>query len=73
MTPDVNTAEINLPTTIPAYVVSNADTSYTIVLNARVSWERRFEAYTHELRHMEPGDYERNSARLIEFYSHGLK
>lgn len=69
-TPDVNTIELNLPTSISAYVVSNPDFSYTIVLNSCLSWERRLQAYKHEMEHIENGDYERKSADLIEMYAH---
>lgn len=69
-TADVNTVEMNLPTSISAYVMANADTSYTIVLNARLTRERRMQAYQHELKHIEDGDYERKSADLIELYAH---
>lgn len=71
-TPDVNTIELNLPTSISAYVVSNADLSYTIVLNSCLSWERRLQAYKHEMEHIENGDYERKSADLIEMYAHDI-
>ena len=71
-TPDVNTIELNLPTSISAYVVSNADLSYTIVLNSCLSWERRRQAYKHEMEHIENGDYERKSADLIEMYAHDI-
>lgn len=71
-TPDVNTIELNLPTSISAYVVSNADLSYTIVLNSCLSWERRRQAYKHEMEHIENGDYERKSVDLIEMYAHDI-
>lgn len=41
-----------------------------IVLNARLTRERRIQAYRHELYHIEHGDYEQYSADLIEFYAH---
>lgn len=72
MTLDVNTIEISLPTTISAYVVSNPDSSFTIVLNSRMTFERRMQSYRHELQHLQNGDYERNSADLVEFHAHGL-
>lgn len=72
-TPDVNTIEAELPTTIPAYIISNPDATYTIILNSRVSWERRLQAYRHEMKHIVNGDYERSSADLIELRAHGLK
>ena len=48
--PDVNTIELNLPTSIAAFVTANPDMTFTIVLNARMTWERRMQAYQHELK-----------------------
>lgn len=72
MTPDVNVVEANLPTTISAYVVANADASYTIILNARMSHERKKASYLHEIEHIQNGDYEKESADLIEIHAHKL-
>ena len=72
MMPDVNTIETNLPTSISAYVIANPDASYTIVLNARMTWERRLKTYEHELHHIKNGDYERESADLVEMYAHSI-
>ncbi|MGL5436312.1 MAG: ImmA/IrrE family metallo-endopeptidase [Lachnospiraceae bacterium] len=72
MIPDVNTIQVDMPTTIAAYVVSNSDCSYTIVLNARMSFERKREAYLHEIGHINNGDYEKNCADSIEIYAHKL-
>jgi len=68
---DVNVREINLPTTISAYVASNPDATYTIFLNSRLTWERRMQAYQHELEHIKNGDYERRSSDMIEMHAHG--
>ena len=73
MTPDVNVIEADLPVSISAYVVPNADMTFTIVLNSRMAWERRVEAYKHELQHIQNGDYQKSSADMIEFYAHELK
>mgnify|MGYP006866776361 CR=1 FL=1 len=73
MTPDVNTIEAALPTTIPAYVVANPDDTFTIVLNSRMTFERRMQSYWHELKHIQNGDYERHSADFLELRAHGLK
>ena len=71
MTPDVNTLELNLPVTIAGYTVSNADNTYTVVLNSRLTFERRIQAYTHELQHILHGDYDRMvDVGILEFYSH---
>lgn len=71
-TPDVNTIETNLPTSISAYVVSNPDASYTIILNSRLTWERRMKAYLHEMDHIKNGDYERQSVDFIEMFAHNI-
>lgn len=71
MTLDVNTLEVNLPTTIAGYTVSNPDTTYTIILNSRLTFERRMQAYNHELHHISNGDYDRKiDADILEFYAH---
>ena len=56
MTPDVNTLEYDLPVAIAGYTISNADNSYTVVLNARLTFERRMQAYQHEMEHILTGD-----------------
>lgn len=68
---DVNVREIDLPTTISAYVTSNPDATYTIFLNAKLTRERRMQAYLHEVEHIKNGDYERKSADMIELHAHG--
>lgn len=70
MTPDVNIIEVDLPTTISAYVVSNCDCSFTIVLNAKMSFEHKRISYLHELAHIEQGDYDKDSADLVEIHAH---
>ncbi len=74
MTPDVNTILVNLPNTISAYTVYNLDMSYTIVLNARLNYERQLLAYHHEMKHIENGDYDKQcSVDLIECYAHACR
>lgn len=71
MTPDVNTLEYDLPVSIAGYTISNADSSYTIVLNARLTFERRMQAYQHEMRHILTGDYDRKvDADVLELHSY---
>ena len=71
MIPDVNTLEYDLPVSIAGYTISNADSSYTIVLNARLTFERRMQAYQHEMRHILTGDYDRKvDADVLELHSH---
>lgn len=71
MTQDVNTVLVDMPCSIAAYTVANADMSYTVVLNSRLNYERQLLAYHHEMKHIENGDYDKRcSADLIEFYAH---
>lgn len=71
MIQDVNTILADMPCSISAYTVVNADMSYTVVLNSRLNYERQLLAYHHELKHIENGDYDKRcSADLIEFYAH---
>lgn len=71
MTPDIHCRLLDMPTTIPAFVISNADCSYTIVLNSRLSHEQHLKSYAHEMQHIENGDYEKKcSADLIELWTH---
>lgn len=73
MTPDVNCYMADIPTSIPAFVMSNSDGSYTIMLNARHTHERHLISYHHEMKHIENGDYEKRCVDLIEVYAHELK
>lgn len=68
---DVNTIFSDMPGTIAAYTISNADMSYTIVLNSRLNHERQLEAYYHEINHIKNGDYDKKySTDFIECYAH---
>ena len=72
MTVDVNTVEYNLPVRIAGYMVSNPDNTYTVILNARLTFERRMQAYLHEMQHICNGDFDRTTdADILELYSHG--
>lgn len=69
---DVNVVLMDMPTNLTSLVRANADDTYTIILNARMSYETRMKAYKHELQHIQNGDCEKRcSADLIEFYAHG--
>lgn len=73
MTQDINVLLADMPGTIGAYTVFNADMSYTIVLNARLNHERQLLAYHHEMKHIENGDYEKKChVDLIECYAHAV-
>lgn len=71
MIQDVNVILVDMPPRISAYTIRNIDFSYTIVLNARLSYEKQLDSYHHELNHIENGDCDRKgSADVIEFYAH---
>jgi hypothetical protein len=71
VTPDVNVIFVDMPVSIPGFVKANSDTTYTIILNARHTQERRLVAYQHEMEHIINGDYDKKcDADIIEFYAH---
>jgi Zn-dependent peptidase ImmA (M78 family) len=68
---DIYVNYADLPCTIGAFVVSNNDDTYTIILNSRLSRERNKESYIHELGHIRNGDYEKKcSVDIIEIAAH---
>lgn len=67
---NIRTVLADMPTTISAYTIL-ADDYYTVIINSRLTKERQIKAYTHELRHIQNGDFDRMcSVGLIEFYTH---
>ena len=73
MTPDVNCVMAELPSTMKAYTIPHRDGTYTILLNSRHTYEQHLISYHHEMKHITNGDYERNSADMIELHARGLK
>lgn len=43
---------------------------YTILINARLSYEGQQRAYKHALRHIQRGDFERFNVQMIEAEAH---
>ena len=61
----------NMPTTIKAYTVLNADDTYTIVINARLSSEQQRLSCYHEMQHINNNDYDKKiDIGLLEIYAH---
>lgn len=54
---NINVQIIDFGNSIPATVTINDDGSFSIFLNARLSYERRLEAYWHEMRHIQNQDF----------------
>ena len=51
-------------------VIKNNDDSYTILLNARLSYERQLECYRHALLHIINEDFEKDISDEIEYIAH---
>lgn len=51
-------------------VTKNEDDSYTIFLNARLSYEKQLEAYAHAIRHIKNGDFDKEDVGAIEMEAH---
>lgn len=67
---DANVIYADLPASIKAYTVSCPDDTYTIVLNSRHSHEQLLISYSHELKHIENGDFDKDNANAIEKEAH---
>lgn len=67
---EIITRLADLPTTVPAYTILTKDGDFVVVLNARMSNERRIEAYRHELKHIKGNDFFKNNVDLIEIHAH---
>lgn len=67
---DANVIYADLLASIKAYTVSCPDDTYTIVLNSRHSHEQLLRSYSHELRHIENGDFDKDNVNIIELSAH---
>ena len=54
------------------FVTANADGSYTIFINSRVSYFTQREALEHAVRHIENHDFEKHDVQAIEAYAHQI-
>lgn len=66
----INVLLIDMPNAIRSYVISNSDSTYTVVLNSRLSHEQNLLSYQHELFHIENGDFEKDNVDMIELSAH---
>lgn len=67
---DINVKVIDMDVMIPEHLVQNADSSYTIFLNARHSYETQLESYYHAISHIENNDFEKSDVQQIEHDAH---
>ena len=68
---DIYVYIVDLKSSVPEIVTQNPDGSYTVILNARYSYERQMESYRHACRHIERCDFERMEVQEIEKDCHG--
>ena len=55
---------------IPGCVKHNADDSYTIFIDASLSYEKQHEVFLHEMRHIIGNDFEEDDVQNIEMKNH---
>lgn len=73
MTPDVNVVVIDFKSYKGKEMVSaNEDGSYTILINARLSYDGQLKAYEHAMRHIENDDFQESDVQKIEYEAHKL-
>ena len=53
-------------------VILNQDGSYTILIDARASYEAQAAAYEHAMSHIRNGDFQKNDVQQIEAAAHGI-
>lgn len=69
----VNVCFVDFPTKARGMVTANADGSYTILLNSRLSFEQQRKAFRHEMWHIQNHDFERADTvgvQQIEYEAH---
>lgn len=59
-----------MPAGIKGYTIQNEDDSYSVFLNAKISYENRIKTYLHELNHIKGDDFNKDEVQEIETDSH---
>ena len=54
-------------------VTENADGTYTIFIDSRLSEDGQQHEYEHAMKHIEDGDFEKPDVQIIEVVAHGQK
>lgn len=68
---DIQIRLLDFPTNkVTETVTQNADGSYTIFLNSRMTQERQLESYLHAMRHITDNDFEKTDVQEIESEAH---
>ena len=58
---------------IDEQVILNQDGSYTILIDARASYEAQAAAYEHAMSHIRNGDFQKEDVQQIEAEAHGIE
>ena len=66
MTQVVNCQIINFPNCGNEMIVENEDGSYTVLINAKLSYVGRLRAYEHAMKHIKDCDFEKDDIQKIE-------
>ena len=67
----ITTYYADMPAAIKSYVVCNSDSTYTIILNSKLSYEQNLISCEHEIKHILNGDYEKKcNVDIIEINAH---
>lgn len=74
MTPDVNVVVLDFKSTKEREMVTeNEDGSFTIFINARLSYKSQLESYNHAMKHIENNDFIRDDVQNIEAVAHNIE
>jgi hypothetical protein len=68
---DVNVVILENALGVPGSVCHNIDDSYTIFIDANLSYEKQLEVYEHEMNHIRSGDFDKKNVNAIEYCAHG--
>lgn len=70
---DINVVLMDFPKKRKTHeaVTQNADGTYTIFIDARISSEGQQREFNHAMQHIEAGDFEKPDVQLIEAAAHG--
>lgn len=60
----------DMPLTMPEHIIKNADDSFTIFLNAKLSQEAQKEGFEHALKHIKNDDFSKEDVQQIEAEAH---
>ena len=73
MHPEINVVVMNNPFGVKGSINPNKDGSYTIIIDAHLSFEEQQKVYKHEYDHIISGDFDKSNADEIELDAHDLK